>query len=64
MSNRNNYYAACPVCGHKVCKAEEGTSVEILCHKCGNLVRITVKEHVIRTQIVDKEKIKTFSSPN
>ena len=49
MSQNNNYYAACPVCGHKVCKAEEDTAVEILCHKCSNLVRVTVKDRIIRT---------------
>lgn len=58
MSQNNNYYAACPVCGHKVCKAEEGTAVEILCHKCGQLVRVLVKDHVIQTKIIVKENSK------
>ena len=58
MSQNNNYYAACPVCGHKVCKAEEGTAVEILCHKCGQLVRVVVKDHVIQTKIIVKENSK------
>lgn len=62
MSQNNNYYAACPVCGHKVCKAEEGTAVEILCHKRGNLVRVTVKDHIIRTQIMDKGKTLTYKN--
>ncbi|MBQ7224145.1 MAG: hypothetical protein IJX06_01150 [Clostridia bacterium] len=58
MSQNNNYYAACPICGHKVCKAEEGTAVEILCHKCGQLVRVLVKDHVIQTKIIVKENSK------
>ena len=58
--NNNNYYAACPVCGHKVCKAKEGTAVEILCHKCSSLVRVSVKDHVIHTQILEKEKLKIY----
>lgn len=49
-------YAGCPICGHKVCKAEENTAVEILCHKCGNLVRVEVKNQTVHVCILERSK--------
>ena len=49
-------YAACPICGHKICKAESPTTVEILCHKCGKLVRVEVKNDTVHTRIIEKTK--------
>lgn len=35
-------YASCPICGHKLCKGENGSEVDILCPRCGKLVRVGV----------------------
>ena len=59
MSNilsATKFYAACPICGHKVCKAEEPTTVEILCHKCGKLVRVEVKDETVYARIIERIK--------
>ena len=37
-------YAACPICGHKLCKGESGSDVDILCPRCGKLVRVVITE--------------------
>lgn len=28
-------YASCPICGYKLCKAENGSDVDIKCQHCG-----------------------------
>ena len=33
-------YASCPICGYKLCKGESGSDVDILCPRCGKLVRV------------------------
>ena len=38
-------YAECPICGYKLCKGAAGSDVDILCHRCGRLVRIIVTEN-------------------
>ena len=45
----NNYeimkmYASCPICGYKLCKGESGSDVDILCPRCGKLVRVVITE--------------------
>ena len=37
-------YAACPICGYKLCKGESGSDVDILCPRCGKLVRVVITE--------------------
>ena len=38
------YFAICPVCGKKLCKAEEGSSVDIQCPECKEQVEIVVSK--------------------
>ena len=46
--NENVYsmkmYASCPICGYKLCKGESGSDVDILCPRCGKLVRVVITE--------------------
>ena len=35
-------YASCPICGYKLCKGESGSDVDILCPRCGKLVRVVI----------------------
>lgn len=54
-NNTRKWYAACPICGRKLCKAENGSAVEILCPRCSNLVRIEIKNEVIHVFLLEKE---------
>lgn len=42
-------YASCPVCGHKLCKGENGSEVDILCSRCGKLIRVNISDNEVRT---------------
>lgn len=42
------FYASCPVCGYKLCKGESGSEVDILCSRCGKLVRIVITADEVR----------------
>ena len=37
-------YASCPICGYKLCKGESGSDADILCPRCGKLVRVVITE--------------------
>lgn len=37
-------YASCPKCGYKLCKSESGSDADILCPRCGKLVRVVITE--------------------
>lgn len=37
-------YASCPICGYKLCKSESGSDADILCPRCGKLVRVIITE--------------------
>lgn len=41
-------YAACPICGHKLCKGENGSEVDILCSRCGKLIRVHISDNEVR----------------
>ena len=41
-------YASCPVCGHKLCKGENGSEVDILCPRCGKLIRVHISDNEVR----------------
>lgn len=36
------YFAVCPFCGKKLCKAEEGSKVEMQCPACHEQVEVSV----------------------
>lgn len=44
-----SYYTACPYCGHKLLKGEEGTNVEVPCRKCGRLICVRITDGKIST---------------
>ena len=39
-------YASCPICGYKLCKGESGSDVDILCPRCGKLVRVVITKKI------------------
>ena len=38
------YYVVCPVCGYKLLKAGDGSTIEIYCPKCKGKMFIAVKD--------------------
>ena len=45
------YYAACPICGHKLLKGNNGTNVEVPCRKCGKLIRVNIADGKISVYV-------------
>lgn len=43
------YFAICPVCGKKLCKAEQGSSVDMQCPECHEQVEIKVTQETVST---------------
>ena len=41
-------YASCPICGYKLCKGESGSDVDILCPRCGKLIRVHISDNEVR----------------
>lgn len=41
-------YASCPICGHKLCKGENGSEIDILCPRCGKLIRVHISDNEVR----------------
>ncbi|MBD5100720.1 MAG: Com family DNA-binding transcriptional regulator [Clostridiales bacterium] len=55
-------YACCPQCGYKLCKGESGSDVDILCPRCGKLVRVIITADEVRaTPTEPQKKIKEIS---
>ena len=44
------YFAICPVCGKRLCKAEEGSTVDIQCPDCKEQVEIIVTRETVSTK--------------
>jgi len=42
-------FAICPFCGKKLCKAEEGSSVDMQCPECHEQVEIKVSKATVST---------------
>lgn len=42
------FYAACPICGYKLCKGENGSNVDILCPRCGKLIQVIITQNDVR----------------
>ena len=42
------FYAACPICGYKLCKGEDGSNVDILCPRCGKLIQVIITQNDVR----------------
>jgi len=43
------YFAVCPLCGKKLCKAEEGSQVEVQCPVCKQEVEVIVTKGTVIT---------------
>lgn len=43
-------FAVCPLCGQKLCKAEEGSIVEMQCPSCKQYVEVTVQSDSVTTK--------------
>lgn len=48
----NVYYAICPLCGKRLCRAAEGSIIEIQCPACKGQVTVEVSSKCVRTGIV------------
>ena len=51
-----SYYTACPYCGQKLLKGEDGTSVEVPCRKCGRLICVQIADGKIITSFSEVGK--------
>lgn len=50
-------YACCPICAHKLCKGDNGSTVEIYCPRCSHIIRSEFgKEKVIITVLESQKK--------
>ena len=55
-------YACCPICGYKLCKGESGSDVDILCPRCGKLIRVVITETNTNCTPTDHpKKVKTIN---
>lgn len=41
------YFAVCPFCGKRLCKAEEGSKVEMQCPACHEQVEVVVTKGMV-----------------
>lgn len=41
------YYTVCPSCGYKLCKAGDGSNIEIHCPKCSEKMTIEITDNKI-----------------
>ena len=48
MGTSMKLYAACPICGYKLCKGEDGSNVDILCPRCGKLIQVIITQNDVR----------------
>ncbi len=44
------YFAICPVCGKRLCKAEEGSTIIIQCPECKDQIEIIVSKMTVNTK--------------
>lgn len=51
------YFAVCPVCGKRLCKAEEGSVVEMQCPACKEQVEVVVTKNSVQTSKCKKEAV-------
>jgi len=49
-------YACCPQCGYKLCKGESGSDVDILCPRCGKLIRVVITDIEVRATPTEAPK--------
>ena len=54
-----NYYAVCPLCGYKLFKASEGSSIEVYCPKCREKLLIEIRSGKLSVQKVLSNKTET-----
>ena len=53
------YYAVCPLCGHRLLKAREGSFIEINCAKCHEKLLVEIKDGKVIIQKVIPNKTET-----
>lgn len=56
QSNKMKAYACCPQCGYKLCKGESGSDVDILCPRCGKLIRVIITDNEVRATPTEPPK--------
>lgn len=50
------YYTICPDCGYKLCKAGDGSTIEIHCPKCNEKMTIEIKDGKVVIQKIISDK--------
>ena len=53
----SNVQLVCPVCGKRLCKAEEGSVVEMQCPACKEQVEVVVTKNSVQTSKCKKEAV-------
>ena len=53
------YYAVCPLCGHRLLKAADGSYIEINCAKCHEKLLIEIKDGKVIVQKAPSNKTET-----
>ena len=48
------YYATCPVCGKKLCKAVEGSIIEMRCPNCNEAVEVIITKETVSARACSK----------
>lgn len=49
-------YASCPIYGYKLCKGKSGSDIDILCPRCGKLIRVVITETDTKCTPTDHQK--------
>ena len=52
-------FATCPVCTCKLCRGDKGSSVDIICPRCKNLIAIRIEKDIVKTTHLN-EKFKSM----
>lgn len=55
-------YACCPICAHKLCKGDNGSTVEIYCPRCSHIIRSEFSETKVVISVLESQKKKSDES--
>lgn len=48
------YYAICPHCGKKLCRAAEGSVVEMQCPACREQIKVAVSTRTVEIRVIEQ----------
>ena len=58
------YFAICPVCGKRLLKAENGSTIEIQCPECKIKIDIEIENGVVKTKSITSIKENDVGAKN